>query len=94
MPHKIQAARGLWLPPPAWLISADDVFSNADRVENIRRVAETAKLTVDAGLIVLVSFIYPFRSEREVARKLVDEGEFLEVLIDTPLEISELRDVK
>nr|HQU29472.1 adenylyl-sulfate kinase [Nitrospirales bacterium] len=56
--------------------------------------AETAKLMVDAGLIVLVSFISPFRSEREMARMLVDEGEFLEVFIDTPLEICELRDVK
>lgn len=75
-------------------LNRDLGFTDADRVENIRRVAETAKLMVDAGLIVLVSFISPFRSEREMARKLVEEGEFLEVFIDTPLEICEQRDVK
>ncbi|MCA9462778.1 MAG: sulfate adenylyltransferase subunit CysN [Nitrospira sp.] len=75
-------------------LNRDLGFTDVDRVENIRRVAETAKLMVDAGLIVLVSFISPFRSEREMARMLVDEGEFLEVFIDTPLEICELRDVK
>lgn len=75
-------------------LNRDLGFTDADRVENIRRVAETAKLMVDAGLIVLVSFISPFRSEREMARKLVKEGEFLEVFIDTPLEICEQRDVK
>ena len=75
-------------------LNRDLGFTDVDRVENIRRVGETAKLMVDAGLIVLVSFISPFRSEREMARMLVDEGEFLEVFIDTPLEICELRDVK
>jgi bifunctional enzyme CysN/CysC len=75
-------------------LNRDLGFTDADRVENIRRVAETAKLMVDAGLIVLVSFISPFRSERAMARQLVEEGEFLEVFIDTPLEICEMRDVK
>jgi bifunctional enzyme CysN/CysC len=63
-------------------------------VENIRRVAEVAKLFADAGLIVLVSFISPFRSERLLARDLLDEGEFYEVYVDTPLEICERRDPK
>jgi bifunctional enzyme CysN/CysC len=75
-------------------LNRDLGFTDADRVENIRRVAETAKLMMDAGLIVLVSFISPFRSEREMARQLVEEGEFLEVFIDTPLEICEMRDAK
>ncbi len=75
-------------------LNRDLGFTDADRVENIRRVAETAKLMVDAGLIVLVSFISPFRSEREMARQLVEEEEFLEVFIDTPLEICEQRDAK
>jgi bifunctional enzyme CysN/CysC len=69
-------------------------FTDADRIENIRRVAEVAKLMVDAGLIVIVSFISPFRDERELARSKVDDGEFCEVFIDTPLEIAEQRDVK
>jgi bifunctional enzyme CysN/CysC len=69
-------------------------FSDEDRVENIRRVAEVAKLMVDAGLIVLVSFISPFRSERRMARDLFAPGEFVEVFVDTPLEICEQRDVK
>ncbi len=75
-------------------LNRDLGFTDADRVENIRRVAETAKLMVDAGLIVLVSFISPFRSEREMARMMVEDGEFLEVFIDTPLEVCEMRDVK
>ena len=75
-------------------LNRDLGFTDADRVENIRRVAETAKLMADAGLIVLVSFISPFRSEREMARLMVEEGEFLEVFIDTPLELCERRDVK
>jgi len=75
-------------------LNRDLGFTDADRVENIRRVAETAKLMVDAGLIVLVSFISPFRSEREMARLMVEDGEFLEVFIDTPLEECERRDVK
>jgi bifunctional enzyme CysN/CysC len=69
-------------------------FTEADRIENIRRVAEVARLMVDAGLIVLVSFISPFRDERELARSKVEDGEFCEVFIDTPLEIAEQRDVK
>jgi bifunctional enzyme CysN/CysC len=75
-------------------LNRDLGFTDADRVENIRRVAETAKLFVDAGLIVLVSFISPFRSERQLARDLVEEGEFIEIFVDTPLEVAEERDVK
>jgi bifunctional enzyme CysN/CysC len=63
-------------------------------VENIRRIAEVAALMVDAGLIVLVSFISPFRAERALARGLVGENEFCEVFVDTPLEVAELRDPK
>jgi bifunctional enzyme CysN/CysC len=69
-------------------------FTDADRVENIRRVSEVAKLMVDAGLVVLVSFISPFRAERDSARALVDAGEFVEVFVDTPLEVAERRDRK
>jgi bifunctional enzyme CysN/CysC len=75
-------------------LNKDLGFTEADRVENIRRVAETAKLMVDAGLIVLVSFISPFRNERRMARELVQEGEFFEVFVDTPLAVAEARDVK
>lgn len=75
-------------------LNRDLGFTDADRVENIRRVAETAKLFVDAGLIVLVSFISPFRSERRSARELVGEGEFMEVYVDTPLEVCMARDPK
>ncbi len=75
-------------------LNKDLGFTDEDRVENIRRVAEVAKLMVDAGLIVLVSFISPFRAERQMARSLFDEGEFLEVFVDTPLEVAERRDVK
>ena len=75
-------------------LNKDLGFTDADRVENIRRVAEVAKLMVDAGLIVLVSFISPFRNERRMARALVGDGEFLEVFIDTPLAVAEGRDVK
>ena len=75
-------------------LNRDLGFTDADRVENIRRVGETAKLFVDAGLIVLVSFISPFRSERRMARELVGEGEFIEVFVDTPLEICIQRDPK
>ncbi len=63
-------------------------------MENIRRVGEAAKLFVDAGMIVLVSFISPFRSERRMARELVGPGEFIEIFVDTPLEICEQRDPK
>ena len=75
-------------------LNKDLGFTQADRVENVRRVAEVARLMADAGLIVLVSFISPFRSERRMARDLMEEGEFLEVFVDTPLEIAEGRDPK
>ena len=75
-------------------LNKDLGFTDADRVENIRRVAEVAKLMVDAGLIVLVSFISPFSSERRMARALFADGEFLEVYVDTPLAVAEGRDVK
>ncbi|RMD90273.1 MAG: sulfate adenylyltransferase subunit CysN, partial [Alphaproteobacteria bacterium] len=75
-------------------LNKDLGFTEEDRVENIRRVAEVAKLMADAGLIVLVSFISPFRSERRMARELMPEGEFFEVFVDTPLEICEQRDPK
>jgi bifunctional enzyme CysN/CysC len=69
-------------------------FTDADRVENLRRVSETAKLLVDAGLIVLVSFISPFRSERAAAREKFSGGEFIEIFVDTPIEVCEDRDPK
>jgi len=69
-------------------------FTDADRVENLRRVGEVARLMVDAGLIVLVSFISPFRAERRAARELFDQGEFLEVFVNTPIAECEKRDVK
>jgi bifunctional enzyme CysN/CysC len=75
-------------------LNKDLGFTDEDRVENIRRVAEVAKLMTDAGLIVLVSFISPFRSERRLARELFDAGEFVEVFVDTPLDVAESRDVK
>lgn len=75
-------------------LNKDLGFTDADRVENIRRVAETAKLFVDAGLIVLVSFISPFRSERRLARDLVEAGEFVEIHVSTPLAVAESRDPK
>lgn len=75
-------------------LNRDLGFTDADRVENIRRVAEVAKLMIDAGLIVLVSFISPFRSERDAARELFEKDEFVEVFIDTPLDECERRDVK
>lgn len=75
-------------------LNRDLSFTKADRVENIRRVAEVSHLMVDAGLIVLVSFISPFRSERQMARSLFAEGEFIEVFVDTPLDECERRDVK
>jgi bifunctional enzyme CysN/CysC len=75
-------------------LNRDLGFTDADRVENIRRVGEAAKLFVDAGLIVLTAFISPFRSERRMARELVGEGEFLEVFVDTPLEVCMQRDPK
>ncbi|WP_445398269.1 sulfate adenylyltransferase subunit CysN [Zobellella sp. An-6] len=75
-------------------LNKDLGFTDADRVENIRRVAEVSKLMVDAGLIVLTAFISPFRSERRMARELLAEGEFIEVHVDTPLAVAEERDVK
>ena len=75
-------------------LNRDLGFTDADRVENIRRVGETAKLFLDAGLIVLVSFISPFRSERRMARELVGSGEFIEIFVDTPLEVCMARDPK
>ena len=75
-------------------LNKDLGFTQADRVENIRRIGEVARLMTDAGLIVLVSFISPFRSERRMARDLMEEGEFLEVFVDAPLEIAEQRDPK
>jgi bifunctional enzyme CysN/CysC len=75
-------------------LNRDLGFTDADRVENIRRIAEVSALMVDAGLVVLVSFISPFRAERQLARELVDDGEFFEVHIDTPLEVAERRDPK
>ena len=75
-------------------LNKDLGFTDADRVENIRRVAEVARLMVDAGLIVLVSFISPFRAERRMARALMEKGEFTEVYVDTPLAVAEERDPK
>jgi bifunctional enzyme CysN/CysC len=75
-------------------LNKDLGFTNEDRVENIRRVAEVARLMVDAGLIVMVSFISPFRSERHMARALFEAGEFIEVHVDTPLAVAESRDAK
>jgi bifunctional enzyme CysN/CysC len=75
-------------------LNRDLGFTDADRVENIRRVGEVARLMTDAGLIVLVSFISPFRSERRLARSLLAPGEFFEIFIDTPLEVAEARDPK
>ena len=75
-------------------LNRDLGFTDVDRVENIRRVSNVAKLMSDAGLITLVSFISPFRSERRMARNMMVEGEFVEVFVDTPLEVAEKRDVK
>ncbi len=75
-------------------LNRDLGFTDADRVENIRRVSHVARLMSDAGLIALVSFISPFRSERRMARNLMEEGEFVEIFVDTPLNVAEERDVK
>ncbi|MGP9737768.1 MULTISPECIES: sulfate adenylyltransferase subunit CysN [Halomonas] len=75
-------------------LNRDLGFTDADRVENVRRVAETAKLMVDAGLIVMSAFISPFRSERQLARDLLEEGEFIEIYVDAPLDVVEARDPK
>lgn len=75
-------------------LNKDLGFTDADRVENIRRVSEVSRLMVDAGLITLVSFISPFRSERHMARAAMEDGQFIEIFVDTPLEVAEQRDVK
>ena len=75
-------------------LNKDLGFTEADRIENIRRVGEVAKLMTDAGLIVLTAFISPFRAEREMVRAMLPEGEFIEIFVDTPLEVAEARDVK
>jgi bifunctional enzyme CysN/CysC len=75
-------------------LNKDLGFTDADRVENIRRVGEVAKLMTDAGLIVITAFISPFRAEREMVRQMLPEGEFVEVFVDTPLAEAEKRDVK
>ena len=75
-------------------LNKDLGFTDADRVENIRRVSETSKLMADAGLVTLVSFISPFRAERQIARSMMDDGEFIEIHVNTPLEVAEKRDVK
>ena len=75
-------------------LNKDLGFTDVDRVENIRRIAETAKLMLDAGLIVITSFISPFKAEREMARSLFDKGEFIEVFVSASLEVCEKRDPK
>jgi bifunctional enzyme CysN/CysC len=75
-------------------LNKDLGFTQADRIENIRRVGEVAKLMADAGLIVLTAFISPFRAERDMVRAMLPEGEFVEIFVDTPIEVAEARDVK
>ena len=75
-------------------LNKDLGFTNTDRVENIRRVGQVAKLMTDAGLIVIVAFISPFQSERDMVRQMMDSNMFFEVFIDTPLSVAEERDVK
>lgn len=75
-------------------LNKDLGFTAADRVENIRRVAEVARLMVDAGIVVIAAFISPFRAEREMARSLFEPQDFCEVHVDTPLHVAEARDVK
>ncbi|MEQ8239986.1 MAG: adenylyl-sulfate kinase [Cyclobacteriaceae bacterium] len=75
-------------------LNVDLSFSNDDRVENIRRIAEVSKLFLDAGVMVLTAFISPFKEDREKAKKVVGENNFLEIFVDTPFEICEKRDVK
>ncbi|USA39071.1 sulfate adenylyltransferase subunit CysN [Pelagerythrobacter marinus] len=75
-------------------LNKDLGFTEADRIENIRRVGEVARLMTDAGLIVLTAFISPFRAERQMVREMMDECEFIEIFVDTPLEVAEARDVK
>ena len=75
-------------------LNRDLGFTETDRIENIRRIGEVAKLMADAGLIVLTAFISPFRAERKMVRDMLPEGEFVEIFVDTPLEVAEQRDVK
>ena len=75
-------------------LNSDLGFSQQDRAENIRRVAEVSRLMVDAGLVVITAFISPFRAERQLARSLMGDGEFIEVFVDTPLAVAEQRDPK
>jgi len=75
-------------------LNRDLGFTEADRIENIRRVGEVARLMADAGLIVLTAFISPFRAERHMVRRMVAEGEFFEIFVDTPLAVAEQRDTK
>jgi bifunctional enzyme CysN/CysC len=75
-------------------LNKDLGFTDADRIENIRRVAEVAKLMMDAGLIVMTAFISPFRAERDMARQLIGEENFIEVFVDTPLAVCDQRDPK
>ena len=75
-------------------LNKDLGFTEADRIENIRRIGEVARLMADAGLIVLTAFISPFRAERQIVREMLPEGEFIEVFVDTPLSVAEARDVK
>ena len=75
-------------------LNKDLGFTDSDRVENIRRISEVSKLMVDAGLITIVSFISPFKSERKMARELVEENEFIEIFVDTPIDECEKRDPK
>jgi adenylylsulfate kinase len=75
-------------------LNKDLTFSDEDRVENIRRIGEVAKLFVDSGLIVLTAFISPFQKDREMVRNLVNEEEFIEIFVDTPLEVCKNRDPK
>jgi len=75
-------------------LNKDLGFTEADRIENIRRIGEVAKLMTDAGLIVLTAFISPFRAERQMVRDMMGEAEFIEIFVDTPLEVAEERDVK
>lgn len=96
-------SRLLELKKHTYLLDGDNIrmglnkglgFSDEDRIENIRRIGEVSKLFVDAGTIVLTAFISPFQKERDAVRSLVKEGEFIEVFIDTPLEVCESRDPK
>ena len=75
-------------------LNRDLGFTKADRVENIRRIGEVSKLMLDAGLITMAAFISPYRAERQSIRELLSDDEFIEIFVDTPLEVAEARDVK